>query len=71
MILQAFETFSARLPKLSDNFLTSKKTNIWLLIYKLDHIINVLFSGIRFLYLITKNLSIFMQNILQNLEEAR
>ena len=31
----------------------------------------VSFSGIRFLYLITKNLSTFAQNILQNLEEAR
>lgn len=31
----------------------------------------VSFSGIRFLYLITKNLSTFTQNILQNLEEAR
>ena len=29
------------------------------------------FSGIRFLNLITKNLSTFTQNILQNLEEAR
>ena len=51
-------------------FLMSGKTSIWLLLNKVDHVINVSFSGIKFSHLTTENLSILTENILQNFEEV-
>ena len=70
MLLETCELFKHGCLNSLTTFLLPGKTSIWLLLHKVDHIINVFSSGIKFFYLTTENLSTLTENILQNFEEG-
>ena len=70
MLLQILEIFKHFPTKLPGTFFVSSNTGVWLLLHKVGHIINIPSLGIRLSYLVTESHTGFIENKLQNFEQA-